>query len=106
MMAKLLILQAAVQEKKNELLKILAAQSRIDTARKEVNRKKALEIATNIVNTPQEAENQTNFIARSWQLLTQVPHPLQSSSLSIYDLNLPFALIFNLPIRLRLLYSA
>ncbi len=38
----------------NELLKTLAAQSRIDTARKEVNRKKALEIATNIVNTLQE----------------------------------------------------
>jgi hypothetical protein len=38
----------------NELLKTLAAQSRIDTARKEVNRKKALEIATNMVNTLQE----------------------------------------------------
>ena len=38
----------------NELLKTLAAQSRIDTVRKEVNRKKALEIATNMVNTLQE----------------------------------------------------
>ncbi len=38
----------------SELLKILAAQSRIDTARKEVNRKKALEIATNMVNTLKE----------------------------------------------------
>jgi hypothetical protein len=38
----------------NELLKTLAAQSRIDTARKEVNRKKALEIATNMVNTLQD----------------------------------------------------
>ncbi len=38
----------------SELLKTLAAQSRIDTARKEVNRKKALEIATNMVNTLQE----------------------------------------------------
>ena len=38
----------------NELLKTLAALSRIDTARKEVNRKKALEIATNMVNTLQE----------------------------------------------------
>jgi hypothetical protein len=37
----------------NELLKTLAAQSRIDTARKEVNWKKALEIATNMVNTLQ-----------------------------------------------------
>ncbi len=38
----------------SELLKTLAAQSRIDTARKEVNRKKALEIATNMVKTLQE----------------------------------------------------
>lgn len=38
----------------NGLLQTLAAQSRIDTARKEVNRKKALEIATNMVNTLQE----------------------------------------------------
>jgi hypothetical protein len=38
----------------NELLQTLAAQSRIDMARKEVNRKKALEIATNMVNTLQE----------------------------------------------------
>lgn len=38
----------------NELLKTLVAQSRIDTARKEVNRKKALEIATNMVKTLQE----------------------------------------------------
>ncbi|SHI98646.1 DUF3102 domain-containing protein [Desulfosporosinus lacus] len=38
----------------NELLKTLVAQSRIDTARKEINRKKALEIATNMVKTLQE----------------------------------------------------
>ena len=38
----------------NELLKTLVVQSRIDTARKEVNRKKALEIATNMVQTLQE----------------------------------------------------
>jgi len=34
----------------NELLKILVAQSRVDTARKEVNRKKALEIAIEKIN--------------------------------------------------------
>lgn len=38
----------------SELLKTLFAQSRVDTARKEVNRKKALEIATNMVKTLQE----------------------------------------------------
>jgi Protein of unknown function (DUF3102). len=38
----------------SELLQTLAAQSRIDMARKEVNRKKALEIATNMVQTLQE----------------------------------------------------
>ncbi len=38
----------------NELLKILVAQSRVDTVRKEVNRKKALEIAANMVKTLQE----------------------------------------------------
>ncbi len=34
-----------------EILNILSAQSRIDTARKEVNRQKALEIANNMVKT-------------------------------------------------------
>lgn len=36
------------------LLNTLYAQSQVDTARKEVNRKKALEIATNMVKTLQE----------------------------------------------------